>query len=166
LIGTAVRILYQAAVYRPADVGLRNPPPILGLVGAASEARSTPLHGLARLTRAAALRSENDAFVDKTPRVPLPTRQTPRAGQERLSPAGGLYEGIIKARLLPVFGGKAVSAITVTDCEQFHANLLATRRPRTVRNVWQMLDRVLEYAYEHKAIVAVPTAIIDRSAAQ
>ena len=35
----------------------------------------------------------------------------------------------------------------------------------TVRNVWQMLDRVLEYAYEHKAIGAVPTDVIDRSAA-
>jgi integrase len=75
------------------------------------------------------------------------------------------YEATIKAHLLPVFGGKAVSAITVTDCEQFRAGLLATRRPRTVRNVWQLLDRVLEYAYEHKAIGAVPTDVIDRSAA-
>ena len=33
-----------------------------------------------------------------------------------------------------------------------------------MRNVWQMLDRVLEYAYEHKAIGAVPTDVIDRSA--
>ena len=74
------------------------------------------------------------------------------------------YEGTIKAHLLPVFGGKAVSAITVTDCEQFRSSLLVTRRPRTVRNVWQMLDRVLEYAYEHKAIDAVPTDVIDRSA--
>ena len=39
-----------------------------------------------------------------------------------------------------------------------------TRRPRTVRNVWQMLDRVLEYAHEHKAIGAVPTDVIDRAA--
>src|SRR5215207_936242 len=45
------------------------------------------------------------------------------------------YEGTIKAHLLPVFGAKAVGAITVTDCEQFRANLLANRRPRTVRNV-------------------------------
>ena len=74
------------------------------------------------------------------------------------------YEGTIKVHLLPVFGAKAVGAITVTDCEQFRANLLANRRPRTVRNVWQMLDRVLEYAYEHKAIGAVPTDVIDRSA--
>jgi len=74
------------------------------------------------------------------------------------------YEGTIKAHLLPVFGAKAVGAITVTDCEQFRANLLANRRPRTVRNVWQMLDRVLEYAYEHKAIGAVPTDVIDRAA--
>jgi integrase len=48
--------------------------------------------------------------------------------------------------------------------ELFRADLLATRRPRTARNVWQMLDRVLEYAYEHKAIGAVPTDVIDRSA--
>ena len=74
------------------------------------------------------------------------------------------YEGTIKAHLLPLFGAKAIGAITVTDCEQFRADLLATRRPRTVRNVWQMLDRVLEYAYEHKAIGAVPTDVIDRSA--
>ena len=74
------------------------------------------------------------------------------------------YEGTIKVHLLPVFGAKAVGAITVTDCEQFRADLLANRRPRTVRNVWQMLDRVLEYAYEHKAIGAVPTDVIDRSA--
>ena len=74
------------------------------------------------------------------------------------------YEGTIKVHLLPVFGAKAVGAITVTDCEQFRANLLANRRPRTVRNVGQMLDRVLEYAYEHKAIGAVPTDVIDRSA--
>src|SRR5258705_10203129 len=73
------------------------------------------------------------------------------------------YEGTIKAHLLPVFGAKAVGAITVTDCEQFRADLLAKRRPKTVRNVWQMLDRVLEYAYEHKAIGAVPTDVIDRS---
>ena len=66
------------------------------------------------------------------------------------------YEGTIKVHLLPVFGGKAVTAVTVTDCERFRADLLATRRPKTVRNVWQMLDRVLEYAYEHKAIGAVP----------
>jgi integrase len=74
------------------------------------------------------------------------------------------YEGTIKAHLLPVLGAKAVSAITVADCETFRAELLANRRPRTVRNVWQMLDRVLEYAYEHKAIGAVPTDVIDRSA--
>ncbi len=74
------------------------------------------------------------------------------------------YEGTIKAHLLPVFGAKAVSAITVTDCEQFRADLLSTRRPRTVRTIWQMLDRVLEYAYEHKAISAVPTDVIDRAA--
>ena len=74
------------------------------------------------------------------------------------------YEGTIKVHLLPLFGAKAVGAITVTDCEPFRANLLANRRPRTVRNVWQMLDRVLEYAYEHKAIGAVPTDVIDRSA--
>lgn len=74
------------------------------------------------------------------------------------------YEGTIKAHLLRVFGVKAVGAITVTDCEQFRANLLATRRPRTVRNVWQMLDRVLKYAYEHNAIGAVPADVIDRSA--
>jgi integrase len=75
------------------------------------------------------------------------------------------YESTIEAHLLPVFGAKAISAITVTDCEQFRADLLATRRPRTVRNVWQMLDRVLESAYEHKAVGAVPTDVIDRSAA-
>lgn len=74
------------------------------------------------------------------------------------------YEGTIKTHLLPMFGAKAVGAITVTDCEQFRAELLANRRPRTVRNVWQMLDRVLEYAYEHKAIGAVPTDVIDRAA--
>ena len=74
------------------------------------------------------------------------------------------YERTIKAHLLKPFGAKAVSAITVTDCEAFRADLLATRRPRTVRNVWQMLDRVLEYAYEHKAIGAVPTDVIDRAA--
>jgi integrase len=74
------------------------------------------------------------------------------------------YEGTIKTHLLPVFGAKAVGAITVTDCEQFRADLLSTRRPRTVRNVLQLLDRVLEYAYEHKAIGAVPTDVIDRSA--
>jgi integrase len=75
------------------------------------------------------------------------------------------YEGTIKAHLLPVFGAKAVGAVTVTDCELFRAELLTNRRPRTVRNVWQMLDRVLEYAYEHKAISAVPTDVIDRAAA-
>ena len=64
-----------------------------------------------------------------------------------------------------MFGAKAIGKVTVTDCEQFRAELLANRRPRTVRNVWQMLDRVLEYAYEHKAIGAVPTDVIDRSAA-
>jgi integrase len=74
------------------------------------------------------------------------------------------YEGTIKHHLLKPFGAKAVGAITVTDCERFRADLLATRRPRTVRNVWQMLDRVLEYAYEHKAIGAVPTDVIDRAA--
>jgi hypothetical protein len=63
-----------------------------------------------------------------------------------------------------VFGARAVGTITVTDCEQLRANLLATLRPRTVRTVWQMLDRVLEYAYEHKAIGAVPTDVIDRAA--
>ena len=75
------------------------------------------------------------------------------------------YEGTIRHHLLKPFGAKAVGAITVTDCEAFRAELLANRRPRTVRNVWQMLDRVLEYAYEHKAIGAVPTDVIDRSAA-
>ena len=74
------------------------------------------------------------------------------------------YEGTIKTHLLKPFGAKAVGAVTVTDCEQFRAELLANRRPRTVRNVWQMLDRVLEYAYEHKAIGAVPTDVIDRAA--
>ncbi len=74
------------------------------------------------------------------------------------------YEGTIRHHLLKPFGAKAVGAITVTDCERFRADLLATRRPRTVRNVWQMLDRVLEYAYERQAIGAVPTDVIDRSA--
>jgi integrase len=74
------------------------------------------------------------------------------------------YEGTIATHLLPVFGAKAIGTVTVTDCEQFRAELLANRRPRTVRNVWQMLDRVLEYAYEHKAIGAVPTDVIDRAA--
>ncbi|NDJ91829.1 tyrosine-type recombinase/integrase [Mycolicibacter kumamotonensis] len=75
------------------------------------------------------------------------------------------YEGTIKAHLLPAFGGKAVGAISVADCDQFRAALLVGRRPRTVRAVWQMLDRVLEYAYEHNAISAVPTDVIDRAAA-
>ena len=74
------------------------------------------------------------------------------------------YGGTITTHLLPVFGAKAVGAITVTDCEQFRAGMLANRRPRTVRNVWQMLGRVLGYAYEHKAIGAVPTDVIDRAA--
>ena len=74
------------------------------------------------------------------------------------------YDGTIRHHLLKRFGARAVGAITVTDCERFRADLLANRRPRTVRNVWQMLDRVLEYAYEHKAISAVPTDVIDRSA--
>ena len=76
------------------------------------------------------------------------------------------YEGTIRTHLLPVFGAKAVGAVTVTDCEQFRADLLATRRPRTVRTIWQLLDRVLEYAYEHKSIGAVPTDVIDRAAAR
>jgi integrase len=33
-----------------------------------------------------------------------------------------------------------------------------------VRNIWQLLDRVLGYAYEHKGIGAVPTDVIDRAA--
>ena len=74
------------------------------------------------------------------------------------------YEGTIRTHLLKPFGAKAVGAITVTDCELFRAELLANRRPRTVRNVWQMLDRVLEYAYERQAISAVPTDVIDRAA--
>jgi integrase len=74
------------------------------------------------------------------------------------------YEGTIRTHLLKPFGARAVSAITVTDCELFRAELLANRRPRTVRNVWQMLDRLLEYAYERRAIGAVPTDVLDRSA--
>jgi integrase len=74
------------------------------------------------------------------------------------------YEGTIRAHLLPAFGAKAVGAITVTDCESFRAELLANRRPRTVRTVWQLLDRILEYAYEQRAIGAVPTDVIDRAA--
>ena len=74
------------------------------------------------------------------------------------------YEGTIRHHLLKPFGAKAVGAVTVTDCERFRADLLASRRPRTVRTIWQMLDRVLEYAYEHKAIGAVPTDVIDRAA--
>jgi integrase len=74
------------------------------------------------------------------------------------------YEGTIRTHLLKPFGAKAVSAITVTDCERFRADLLATLPPRTVRNVWQLLDRVLEYAYERQAIGAVPTDVIDRAA--
>ena len=45
------------------------------------------------------------------------------------------YEGTIKTHLLKPFGARAIGAITVTDCEQFRAELLANRRPRTVRNV-------------------------------
>jgi integrase len=67
---------------------------------------------------------------------------------------------------LPEFGSKAIGAITLTDCERFRADLLTTRRPRTVRNIWQVLRHVLRYAYEHNAIPAVPTDAIDRTSAK
>jgi integrase len=73
------------------------------------------------------------------------------------------YGGTIATHLIPAFGSKAVAAITVTDCEQYRAGLLVGRRPRTVKIIWQMLDRVLRYAYEHSAIPAVPTTVIDRA---
>ncbi|SRX95102.1 Phage integrase [Moorella thermoacetica ATCC] [Mycobacterium shimoidei] len=77
-----------------------------------------------------------------------------------------LYQKILRAQVLPRFGGKAIGAITVMDCEQFRADLVTTHCPRSVRNVWQVLRHVLRYAYQHNAIIAVPTDAIDRTTAK
>ena len=44
-----------------------------------------------------------------------------RSGQAEVAHLRAV-RGTIKTQLLPVFGAKAISAVTVTDCEQFRAN--------------------------------------------
>ena len=64
------------------------------------------------------------------------------------------YAGTVARHLAKPFGGKAIGAVTVLDCEQFRADLATRLGRRTVRNVWQVLRHVLRYAYEHNAITA------------
>jgi integrase len=158
-----------------------NPPPTLTVCPPATSGRdkSYPTRELAEARRDALNNAKHNvggtsalADAKKAGQLPFAHYAAGFIARQRSKVAAGKlksrtcerYEGAIKTHLLKPFGAKVIGAITVTDCEQFRADLLANRRPRTVRNVWQMLDRVLEYAYEHKAIGAVPTDVIDRSA--
>ena len=87
-------------------------------------------------------------------------RQRSKVAAGKLRATRVAVEGPIETHLLKI--RRKAMGDHGTDCE---ASAPSAHLANTVRNVWQMLDRVLEYAYEHKAIGAVPTDVIDRSAA-
>ena len=74
------------------------------------------------------------------------------------------YETVLGHYVLPVFGGKAIGAVTLVDCEQFRADLASRLARRTVNNVWQPFAAVFRYAIRANTILASPADAIDRTA--
>ena len=74
------------------------------------------------------------------------------------------YETVLGHYVLPVFGGKAIGAVTLVDCEQFRADLASRLARRTVNNVWQPFAAVFRYVMRANAIPASPADAIDRTA--
>ena len=75
------------------------------------------------------------------------------------------YQRTLGYYVLPVFGGRPIGAITLTDCEQFRADLAGRLARRTVNNVWQPFAAVFRYAMRANAVPASPADAIDRSTA-
>ncbi|MDH6247305.1 hypothetical protein [Mycobacterium sp. OTB74] len=73
------------------------------------------------------------------------------------------YGRILAHDILPRFGGKAIGAITLVDCEEFRADLAASLSRRSVRNVWWPFAAVFRYAQRANALTTNPAEAIDRA---
>lgn len=73
------------------------------------------------------------------------------------------YERVLAHDILPRFGGKAIGAITLADCEAFRADLATRLTRRSVQNVWWPFAAVFRYAQRGNAIAASPASAVDRA---
>lgn len=70
------------------------------------------------------------------------------------------YRSILGNHVLPRLGYKKIAAITTADLQSFANELAETRKPATVRRVFEVVSNVMRIAMERRYIVANPNTSV------